>query len=237
VNHLDCIQLLAGRYGARTYLEIGVRTGDTFLDVRVPRKIGVDPVRLGRRARLRSVRRYPPNLRARLFNETSDEFFAHRARGLFRRSRIDLAFIDGKHTYGQALRDITNALRFLSDRGVVVVHDANPGSAAEAYPAESPQEASLAVPGMSSGAWCGDVWKAVVHLRATRSDLDVMTVSDDYGLALINPRVRSEPLDLSESDVAALSYEDLDAHRAEWLRLGAASDLDAWLARDPVLAA
>jgi hypothetical protein len=236
VNRLDCLQLLAGRYDAQTYLEIGVRTGETFLEVRVPRKIGVDPVRLGRRARLRSVGRYPQNLRARVFAETSDEFFARRAAAVFGRSRIDLAFVDGKHTHEQALRDVTNTLEFVSRRGVVVVHDVNPASAEQAWPADSPQDASRALGEGPAEAWCGDVWKVVIHLRAARPDIGVMTIGDDHGLAVINPRLRSERLGVDERDVPALSYDDLDRHRTEWLRLGTADDLAAWLAGDLAIA-
>ena len=62
MDRIDCLQHLARRQLARSYLEIGVKNGDTFLSVRVPRKIGVDPAPLSRRKRVKAVRSYLPNL-------------------------------------------------------------------------------------------------------------------------------------------------------------------------------
>jgi len=236
VNRLQCLQYVADRYGSRVYLEIGVRAGGTFLRVRVPRKIGVDPAGLGLRARLASVAEYSANFRLRFFTVTSDEFFERHAASTFSRRRIDLAFIDGKHTYEQALRDITNVLAWLSPRGVVVVHDANPATEAQAWPAESPEEAARIWADEARDGWCGDVWKAIVHLRGARPDVGLLTVADDFGLAVLNPRLRTPPVGVDVQDLTSLSFVDLDRHREQWLQLGTADDLEAWLARDPALA-
>ena len=55
---------------------------------------------------------------------------------------------------------------FLSPGGVVVLHDCNPNSATNAYPATSLEEVEkLNLPDFT-GSWCGDVWKTIVHLRS-----------------------------------------------------------------------
>ena len=64
---------------------------------------------------------------------TSDEFFANEAAFLERRG-IDVALIDGLHTYGQVVRDVENTLRYLRDDGIIVLHDCNPGRASVAPP-------------------------------------------------------------------------------------------------------
>jgi len=71
-------------------------------------------------------------------------------------------FVDGKHTYEQAHRDIHNAFAHLSEQGVIVVHDTNPATPAEAWRAESFEEANASRSAGSNQAWCGDVWKALM---------------------------------------------------------------------------
>ena len=51
---------------------------------------------------------------------TSDAFF------LQNKQLFDLIFIDGLHHSHQVLRDINNALRWLSPSGTIVLHDCNP---------------------------------------------------------------------------------------------------------------
>jgi hypothetical protein len=235
MNRIEVLQLLATRYRARSYLEIGVRQGMTFFQVRVPRKIGIDPVlRIDLRARLRAALRYPPNALSVLIEEASDDFFERRAPRLFSRRGIDLVFIDGKHTYEQALRDVGNALGHLSARGVIVMHDTNPATPAQAWRAQSLDEAKESAPGFTRG-WCGDVWKALVHLRTEASGLGVRTVGTDHGVSVINPRIRDEPIALEPSDVSALGFRDLDRSRESWLEICGADGLEHWLARDPGL--
>jgi hypothetical protein len=236
MNRIEVLRLLAGRYRARSYLEIGVKEGLTFFQVRVPRKIGVDPVLLiDLKARLRAARRYLPNARSLLVEEASDDFFAHRAPRLFSRRGIDLVFVDGKHTYEQALRDVRNALAHLSEQGVIVVHDTNPATPAEAWRAESWEDAQASRRPGSNQAWCGDVWKALIHLRSELPGIGVRTVHSDHGVTVINPRIRDEPIGLEPSDVPALGFEDLDRSRESWLKTCGGEAIDAWIARDPAL--
>jgi hypothetical protein len=235
MNRVEVLRLLATRYRARSYLEIGVKEGLTFFDMHVPRKIGVDPVLvIDFKARLRATRRYLPNALSRLVEGTSDDFFEHRAPRLFSRRGVDLVFVDGKHTYEQALRDVHNALAYLSAQGVIVVHDTNPATPAEARTAESWEEAiESGSPGCQ--AWCGDVWKALVHLRTEMSSIGVRTVRTDHGVTIINPRIRDAPIGLEPSDVSALDFEDLHRCRESWLQLCGGEAIDSWIALDPAL--
>ena len=60
---------------------------------------------------------------------TSDAFFSQN------NQIFDLIFIDGLHYSHQVLRDINNALRWLSPTGTIVLHDCNPSTEARAqYP-------------------------------------------------------------------------------------------------------
>jgi hypothetical protein len=145
---------------------------------------------------------------------------------------VDLVFVDGEHTHDQALRDIRNSLALLSERGVVVAHDVNPRTPAEAFAAESFAAARAArVPGWT-GAWCGDVWKAIVELR--RDDvLGVRTLRDGVGATVINPRLECPLLDIERDAIPALEFDDLERHRDQWLGLGNGDEILEWLAGDP----
>ncbi len=217
----DILQAVLDDLGRGTYLEVGVRRGASFGGIFAALKIGVDPrLSLNRRARLRHLLRQKVlGLRAeRLFEMTSDRFFGQ-AEALVPGLRIDAALVDGLHTYDQSRRDVDNILRYLAPRGVVVLHDCNPTTAAMAYPASSLAEAVAARPAGWSGQWTGDVWKTIVHLRARRTDLHVLTLDCDFGVGVVTRGHPESRLDLTPAEIAALGYEDLAARRPELLNL------------------
>ena len=85
-----------------TYLEIGVRNGDSLALARSP-SIGIDPAY--------NLKVAPPP-GAKLFPVTSDDFF-ERAEPLmtFEGRRVGFSFIDGMHLSEFALRDFVNVER------------------------------------------------------------------------------------------------------------------------------
>lgn len=217
MNRIEVIEKLLKATHATTYLEIGVRYGTIFLPLKVKRKIAVDPhfaIPLARRLL------HPFNLfQAKYYAETSDDFFARHS-DLFATEKIDVAFIDGLHTYEQSLKDVENCLKHLSPRGVIIMHDCNPPSAAAALPTMAE---SLAVPG--NKAWCGDVWKTIVRLRSTRPDLDVSVLDTDYGLGIVRWGRAEHMLPNSPETIAAFGYAELEKDRAHLLNLKPASHL------------
>ena len=144
MDRIDILRRLAEALNARHYLEIGVSKGESFFPLRIPRKVAVDPnPRLSWRKKLRNCVRNPHNLFNRYHLVTSDAYFAAvppPAGG------FDLAFIDGLHTYEQALKDALNALNALKPGGVVALHDCNPPHEAAAYPARSYEDAAASKP-------------------------------------------------------------------------------------------
>ena len=112
---------------------------------------------------------------------TSDDFFANEA-AFLEQHPIDVALIDGQHSYMQVVRDVENTLRYLRDDGVIVLHDCNPPFALAGRPAASWDDFVAQQSGpLVIGIWTGDVWKAIVHLRSTRDDLRVAVLKCDYG--------------------------------------------------------
>ena len=209
---------LRGR-GLGTYLEIGLGSSRNFHRIRARRKIAVDPApRLDCLKRARWWLRNPSNRGARIFRMTSDEFFARHG-GLFAAGGLDVAFVDGLHTYDQALRDVENCLAHLSPGGVVLMHDCSPPSAVAAIPARSYDEARLLAGSSWDGTWCGDAFKVVLHLRSQRPDLRVCVLDCDRGIGVVQFGAAAQVLNLGPEEISTLGYADLAGHREEWLDL------------------
>ncbi len=157
IDYYDLLRVIHQDLVPRTYLEIGVRNGDSLtLGLPGTLKIGIDPA---------PDIRHPLDPRTtRIFAQTSDDFFAaHDVRGLLGGRSLDLAFIDGMHLFEFALRDFINIERLSTPDSVVLVHDCLPIDAVT-----SARERTTAV-------WTGDVWKIVMVLKQYRPDLKVTT--------------------------------------------------------------
>lgn len=157
---MNYIQWFIDFLNAETYLEIGVRNGESFLPVRCKNKIGVDihfPIKLSE---------------GTLYEMSSDEYFKCCP------SPFDVAYIDGNHTYEQSLRDALNCLDWMNPNGVILMHDCNPTQAEWATPVFE----------QASPNWCGEVWKTILTLR-TLPDLDVFVVDENYGIGIIRKKL------------------------------------------------
>lgn len=186
-----------GRYAR--YLEIGVRSGTCFKRVQCTEKVGVDP----------EPETTDPSWH--IERMSSDDFFGQNERF------FDLVFIDGLHLAEQALRDLANSLRFLSEDGVVLLHDCNPLSE-QAQSRESSVE-------QRGGHWNGDVWKAITYVRKFCPTLFCRVLDLDEGVGVVlplDPQARSA-LNGHESRAReffdALSWSDLEADRKTLLGL------------------
>jgi len=165
-----------------------------------------------------AVRSLLKNQRQRFFEIPSDDFFSRHSQLLEPRG-VDLAFIDGLHTYEQALRDALNCARYLRPGGVIVMHDCNPATAAIETPAPSFEAAeAMKVPSWD-GLWCGDVWKAIVHMRALHPELDAFVLDCDFGVGIVVKSPTTSKLSYTEADIRRMSYRDLESRRAELLSL------------------
>jgi hypothetical protein len=104
MNRLDILNTIAEKIKAKSYLEIGVFTGNVFNHINIPKKCGVDP---------------NPECVATI-HTTSDIFFENN------KETFDLIFIDGLHTEEQVYKDILNSLNVLNNNGYIVCHDMLP---------------------------------------------------------------------------------------------------------------
>ena len=221
VYRRELLPLLARKLKARTYVEIGVKGGRTFLPIPARRKIAIDPVfRIP--VRTRRLASLNPFRRCMFFEMPSDDFFAGPASDVFRRERISLAFIDGLHTWEQSLKDLDNVVEWLAPGGLIVMHDCSPPNELAATRAQGMAEAKKINPPDWNGRWCGDVWKTVLTIRAARPNLDISVIDRDSGLGIIRVLPQGETremLSLSEQQIADMSYAELDADRDRLLNV------------------
>jgi len=209
----ELIQLAIDRLAARTYVEIGVDEGQSFCAVNVPTKIGIDPV-----PAFPAVERELSKPGVFYQAMTSDHFFATTARQTLA-DGIDVAFVDGLHTYGQTFRDLSNCLEHLNPGGIILVHDCLPTSAEEARVAETYDEACRLNGPSWNGLWTGDGWKAIAALRAQRPDVVANVINCDHGVGVVYRGTNDAGVSLTQAAIDGLSYQDLAGRTAELIGL------------------
>jgi hypothetical protein len=141
-------RLSSDRY--RSYLEIGVDYGTTFNQVKLQRKVGVDPL----------FKVPASQLDGATFNLRSDDFFRSNT------ERFDCVFIDGLHTYEQSKRDFLHAQACLNPGGIVILDDCFPADDLAALPDLEECLRKRAERGTPDDrTWMGDVYKTVVWIN------------------------------------------------------------------------
>lgn len=214
-----CINVIKQKKSKVNYLEIGVQTGFCFFKIKASNKLAVDPdFIIQPKKKIKAYIKNPSNFNNKYFELTSDDFFAQQGNYVKDIGGLDVVFIDGLHLYEQVVKDIENSLKYLNKGGVILVHDCNPlteNAAVRAY--TSTEVAAMNLPGYDY-IWNGDVWKAIVELRATRKDVEVIVINSDHGVGVITAGV-AKPLGLTTEQLNNLTYADLDKNREAYLNL------------------
>jgi len=156
-----------------TYLEIGCNDDSNFNSIYSLNKIGVDP-RKGGTHRM-----------------TSDVFFASN------KSKFDVIFIDGYHTYQQVKIDTINAAKNLNSSGEILSHDFLPQNWYSAVPNDHKRLDYI---------WNGDCWKFAFEL--VEMDIDFKIINIDEGIMVIDSE--ESIIKIAEMDVSPNpAYETL----------------------------
>ena len=174
------IEYIAKLINAKNYLEIGVNRGDTFFNVNLQNKIGVDP-----------AFKFIPENRLHdgvaFFQMPSDIFFEHWKAGNKNYDIIampdyvipdtfDIIFIDGLHTFEQSLRDFENSLQFSHDTTVWVLDDTIPSDPYSAEPDCALSQSARKAAGIADGTWQGDVYKTVLAIHDQYTNFSYLTL-------------------------------------------------------------
>ena len=186
---------------AKSYLEIGVLKGDCFFTQKVKHKIAVDL-----EFKISRLKIIVYSLKNKFYEMPSDEFFIRKAK-ILTKYGLDIAFIDGLHTYEQSLKDVLNSLKYLNNNGYIILHDCYPQNKLQANLTKSEKHfKNLNSP--KSG-WSGDVWKTIAHLRSTRTDLKILVINYDSGIGIISKGKSTSMLNCIKEDLKKLTYDDL----------------------------
>jgi len=151
-----------------TYLEIGVRDGDSFF------LASPDTIALGIDPQPQIYRAFPDNFK--LYTMTSDTFFQTCSLKTELHNRdLDLAFIDGMHLFEYVLNDFINIEKNACSSTVVLFHDCLP---LNSLTSQRKRETEL---------WTGDVWKIIFCLLKYRPELKISLIdAKPSGLAMIS---------------------------------------------------
>jgi len=140
------------------YLELGLYKGETITQVGAFAKqtIGVDIHK-------------PSNVfQFTFFQMSTDTFFSKVKSGEIDLPALDMVFIDADHAYEQSLVDFHNTLGYVSDHGLIFLHDT--------YPRDE---------SFTNPRYCGDSYKTAWYIRKEYSDCEIVTIPCHPGLSII----------------------------------------------------
>ena len=151
----EIINQLIKDNGYKSYLEIGYGDGYCFNQIECAFKEAVDPKFEGKDNRV--------------FGMPSDDYFKENE------TTFDVIFIDGLHHANQVRKDIINASKILSEKGVILCHDI------------APEDEWQSIVPRKQRVWTGDVYKAWEGFKEKYPDIEVQEYPVQYGLGAIYP--------------------------------------------------
>jgi hypothetical protein len=217
MNRIKIINIIFKQTNFKNYLEIGCRTGGSFLPINAHNKIAVDPeFKIPFQLKVKWILKNPFNLLNKYFSVDSDMFFSQEKKYLKKIGNIDVVLVDGLHTFKTSLNDVLNSLQYLNKDGIIIMHDCFPKHELAALPLNiyGSIDAMKKIEGWG-GDWNGDVWKTIVYLRRMLSAyLEICVLDSDHGLGIIRPKINfdKKQLLIDETvflEIDKLSYKDL----------------------------
>jgi hypothetical protein len=204
--YTNVLQRIHRHLRPRTYIEIGVLTGDTLV------LCGPETLALGVDPAPKLLHELGKN--HRVYRETSDGFFAaHDVIAELGGLPLELAFIDGMHHFEFALRDFMHLEKNCAPQSTILVHDCYP------------LDAESASRERTTDFWSGDIWRMIVLLKKVRPDLAISVVGTrPTGLGIIRnldpaSRVIDDNLDALCAEFLALDYSTIADCKPELLNL------------------
>lgn len=234
MTRIQVLNAIIKKKNVQNYLEIGVNRGKCLFNiVGTKKRFAVDPFfNFSLWKKVRACILNPHTLKNDYFEVTSDAFFAEN-KALLEANILDLAFIDGLHTYEQSLLDTVNTLKYLDDNGVIVLHDCNPLDALAAHPAISIDHARKELENHKDwkNIWNGDVWKTIVYIRKNHPELSAFVLNTDHGLGFVFKKPQGQLPEIFNTidSIDTLDYDFLAKHREDLLDLKPVSYFESFL--------
>jgi hypothetical protein len=234
MTRIEVLNAIIKKKSVKNYLEIGVNRGKCLFNIKgAEKRFAVDPFfNFNLWKKVKAIAKNTDNLKNEYFEVTSDAFFAENA-NLLVENKIDLAFIDGLHTYEQSLKDTLNTLNHLNENGVIVLHDCNPLDELAAFPANSIDDARKELAQLPNwkNIWNGDVWKTIVYIRKNHPELSAFVLNTDHGLGFVYKKERTNLPDVFNSfdTIDDLDYAFFDTNRNDLIDLKPVGYFDEFL--------
>lgn len=181
ITRQDVVQGFLNGFDYPKYLGLGISTGDTFHALRASRKVAVDPA-----FRFDVAAAQSANPEAIYHAVESDAYFAEIAGD----ARFDVIYIDVRHVFENALRDMLNAIEHLAPSGVIVIDNIYPVSAAAALTDPSEFRRMREYLRIPSGARMGDVYKLAMFIDSFMPAWSFRCVADNHGQLILWRRKR-----------------------------------------------
>jgi len=208
MRHHNVIQLLINASDRRNYLQIGGLNRGVFNSISADLKVGVDKTLLS------SAKTDSQGVV--LHESSSDDYFEERTSEDI---KFDVIYLDGTKEYHQAYTDVINSLNCLTRNGTIVIFGCRPKTAFMATPLQQYVKINQATKLKNGIAYVGDLWKSIVRLRSTHTDLLVLTLDCEYGCGVVTYGAPESSLDLSLDEIERLVYSDLIDNSEAFLNL------------------
>ena len=153
INTYNRINKIKNLNKANYYLEIGVQSGDTFLNVDILFKDAVDPEFSF------DTFSYTTDY-VRFFKTESDNFWTSNNPRVY-----DIIFIDGLHKFEQTCRDLVSSLAYSHPKTIWLIDDTLPSDAFSAIPDIRKSYLERSKHGLGGSPWHGDVFKVVPFIH------------------------------------------------------------------------
>lgn len=176
----EVINKIAKEMEAKSYLEIGVHKGGTFLNVEIQQKTAVDPL-----FDFDTEAHQGKNIV--YCNTSSDSFFKSfvdlQKKPPYNQKdsnfKFDIIFIDGMHTYQQSYRDFLNSLPYSHDKTLWIFDDTLPYDPISAYPDMLISYKYRKLLNLSGNQWHGDVFKSIIAIHEFNKEFSYATHIDN----------------------------------------------------------
>lgn len=195
------VNFLARQLNAKSYLEIGVSQGTTFLGVDIERKVAVDPQFAFdfsiHQSDLVEFHQLP-----------SDQFFVRQAGN----RTFDVMFIDGLHTFEQTFRDFCNSICHSHNNSVWIIDDVVPCDVYSTLRDYREAFKFRYATGNKVNAWHGDVFKVVFAIHDFFPVFSYVTVNTNGNHQTIlwrRPRAEFVPVIDNLETISRLTYFDM----------------------------
>lgn len=195
INHL------ARHLQAKSYLEVGVASGDTFFAVDIANKVAVDP-------KFRFDYRSYENESNHFFEISSDVYFTKFSND----EKFDVIFLDGLHTFEQTFRDFCSSIMVAHDKTIWILDDTMPSDVFSSWPKQMQAVNFRKQAGLTGEQWHGDVFKVVFAIHdffPMLSYVTINTAGNPQTVVWKKAREEFSPFCNNLESISRLSYFEL----------------------------